>query len=103
MYNFKGLIPVDVINEIKSKNDIVNYISSKQELFKRGKNYYGKCHICGSLESFVVYPGTNLFYCFVIYLTACSRLYFLLNFIKFGVDKIDLLWYNYYQKRERFC
>lgn len=33
MANSKGLIPADAINEIKSKNDIVNYISSKQELF----------------------------------------------------------------------
>ena len=30
MANSKGLIPADVINEIKYKNDIVNYISSKQ-------------------------------------------------------------------------
>lgn len=67
MANSKGLIPADVINEIKSKNDIVNYISSKQELFKRGKNYHGKCPVCGKLESFVVYPETNSFYCF-----ACS-------------------------------
>lgn len=64
MANSKGLIPADVINEIKSKNDVVNYILSKQELFKRGKNYYGKCPICGNLESFVVYPETNSFYCF---------------------------------------
>ena len=41
MANSKGLIPADIINEIKSKNDIVNYISSRQELFKRGKNYHG--------------------------------------------------------------
>lgn len=67
MANSKGLIPADVINEIKSKNDIVNYISSKQELFKRGKNYHGKCPVCGKLESFVVYPETASFYCF-----ACS-------------------------------
>lgn len=67
MANSKDLISADVINEIKSKNDIVNYISSKQELFKHGKNYHGKCPVCGKLESFVVYPKTNSFYCF-----ACS-------------------------------
>ncbi|MGN0557940.1 MAG: CHC2 zinc finger domain-containing protein [Acutalibacteraceae bacterium] len=67
MANSKGLISADEINEIKSKNDIVSYISSKQELFKRGKNYHGKCPVCGKLESFVVYPETNSFYCF-----ACS-------------------------------
>ena len=67
MANSKGLISADAINEIKSKNDIVNYISSKQELFKHGKNYHGKCPVCGKLKSFVVYPETNSFYCF-----ACS-------------------------------
>lgn len=67
MANSKGLIPADIINEIKSKNDIVNYISSRQELFKRGKNYHGKCPVCGKSESFVVYPETTSFYCF-----ACS-------------------------------
>lgn len=67
MVNSKDLIPADVINAIKSKNDIVNYISSKQELFEHGKNYYGKCPVCGNPKSFVVYPGTNSFYCF-----ACS-------------------------------
>lgn len=64
MANSKGLIPADIINKIKSKNDIVKYISSKQELIQRGKNYHGKCPVCGKSESFVVYPGTNSFYCF---------------------------------------
>jgi len=67
MADSKVLIPADEINEIKSKNDIVNYISSKQGLFKRGKNYHRKCPVCGNPESFVVYPETNSFYCF-----ACS-------------------------------
>ncbi len=60
MANSKGLISADVINEIKSKNDIVNYISSKQELFNYGKNYHGKCPVCGKLESFAI-PGNKLF------------------------------------------
>ncbi len=67
MANSKGLIPANAINEIKSKNNIVNYISSKQELIQRGKNYHGKCPLCGKLDSFVVYSETNSFYCF-----ACS-------------------------------
>lgn len=46
MTNSKGLIPADIVNEIKPQNDIVNYISSKQELFKRGKNYHGECPVC---------------------------------------------------------
>ena len=60
----KELISANLINEIRTKSDIVKYISSKQELHQRGKYYYGKCPICGKRESFVVYPETKSFYCF---------------------------------------
>ncbi len=64
MTNNNGLIPSEIIDEIKLKINIVEYISSKQELKERGKNFCGKCPVCGKPESFVVYPATTSFYCF---------------------------------------
>ena len=64
MDNSKGLIPTEIINKIKSKNDIVDYISSQQSLLLQKNNYYGECPICGKSRSFVVYPNTKSFYCF---------------------------------------
>ena len=64
MINSNGLIPSEIIDEIKSKTDIVDYISSKQKLNKRSDKYYGMCPICNKTQSFVVYPQTKSFYCF---------------------------------------
>lgn len=75
MANSKGVISTDVISEIKSKNDIVNYISSKQELLQSGKNYYGKCHVFGKPKSFIVYPSANSFHCFVCSLNGYYKTY----------------------------
>lgn len=57
-------IPKVIIEKIKSKIDIVDFISSKQEMKLQGENYHSSCPICKSKTSFVVYPKSQSFYCF---------------------------------------
>ena len=58
-------IPEDVINEIKSHNDIETVISGYVNLKRRGKNLVGLCPFHGEkTPSFTVYPETGSFFCF---------------------------------------
>ena len=57
-------IPAEVINSVKNTIDIVEYISSQQDVILKGKNYHAHCPFCGTSDALVVYPETKSFYCF---------------------------------------
>lgn len=50
--------------KIKDSVNIVEYISSRQELNISDNSILGKCPICGNPKSFVVYPKSKSFFCF---------------------------------------
>ena len=60
-----GLIPREIIEEIKARNDIVDTISSYVTLKRAGSNYNGLCPFHSEkTPSFTVFPATSSFYCF---------------------------------------
>lgn len=55
----------DLIEEIRSKNDIVDVISSYVKLKKQGSTYFGLCPFHNEKSpSFSVTPGKQMYYCF---------------------------------------
>ena len=55
----------DVIEEIRTSNDIVAVISEYIKLEKKGKNYFGLCPFHREkTPSFCVVPGEQFYYCF---------------------------------------
>jgi len=59
------MIPSQIIEEIRSKADMVNIISEYVPLRKRGKNYLGLCPFHSEkAPSFTVSPEKQLFHCF---------------------------------------
>lgn len=59
------MIPEDIINEIKYRNDIETAISAYVNLKRRGKNLVGLCPFHNEkTPSFTVYPENGSFYCF---------------------------------------
>lgn len=59
------MIPEDVINEIKYRNDIETAVSRYVNLKRRGKNLVGLCPFHSEkTPSFTVYPENGSFYCF---------------------------------------
>lgn len=59
------MIPEDVINEIKYRNDIETAVSQYVNLKRRGKNLVGLCPFHSEkTPSFTVYPENGSFYCF---------------------------------------
>lgn len=59
------MIPSQIIEEIRSKADIVKIISDYVPLRKRGKNYLGLCPFHSEKDpSFTVSPEKQLFHCF---------------------------------------
>ena len=59
------MIPEDIINEIKYRNDIETAVSQYVNLKRRGKNLVGLCPFHSEkTPSFTVYPETGSFYCF---------------------------------------
>ena len=62
--NVPARISAEVITKIKNTIDIVEYISSQQEVTLKGKNYHAHCPFCGTSDAFVIYPETKSFYCF---------------------------------------
>lgn len=59
------MIPEDIIQEIKYRNDIETAISSYVTLKRRGKNLVGLCPFHSEkTPSFTVYPENGSFYCF---------------------------------------
>lgn len=65
--NKEKRIPDEVIKEIKSKIDIVSFISRETELKRIGNTYKGVCTKCNK-HSLTVYPETKSYYCF-----SCSK------------------------------
>jgi len=58
-------IPANIIEEIRSRFDIVEIISSYIELKKTGKNYSGLCPFhADKTPSFTVSPDKQIFHCF---------------------------------------
>ena len=58
-------IPKEVVEEIRTRNDIVDVISSYVNLKRAGSNYSGLCPFHNEkTPSFTVFPATQTFYCF---------------------------------------
>lgn len=57
--------PDELVEEVRSRNDIVDIISSYVRLNKRGSNYFGLCPFHNEKTgSFSVTPAKQMFYCF---------------------------------------
>ena len=55
----------DLIEEIRSRNDIVDVISSYVKLTKKGSTYFGLCPFHNEKSpSFSVTPSKQMYYCF---------------------------------------
>lgn len=55
----------DIIEEVRSKNDIVDVISGYVKLQKKGSSYFGLCPFHNEKSpSFSVSPGKQMYYCF---------------------------------------
>ena len=59
------MIPANIIDDIRYRNDIESVISSYVTLKRAGSNLKGLCPFHSEkTPSFTVYPGTQSFYCF---------------------------------------
>ena len=57
--------PDDVIEEVRTRNDIVDIIGQYVNLKKKGANYFGLCPFHNEKSpSFSVSPGKQMYYCF---------------------------------------
>ena len=57
--------PEELIEEVRTRNDIVEVISGYVRLQKKGSNYFGLCPFHnGKSPSFSVSPGKQMYYCF---------------------------------------
>lgn len=57
--------PEDIVEEVRSKNDIVDIISGYVRLTKKGSTYFGLCPFHNEKTgSFSVSPSKQMFYCF---------------------------------------
>ena len=55
----------DIIEEVRSRNDIVDIISPYVKLTRRGSSYFGLCPFHNEKTgSFSVSPGKQMYYCF---------------------------------------
>jgi len=60
-----GLIPEEIVENIRSRTDIVQIISDYVSLQKKGRNYVGYCPFHRESDpSFTVTPDKQIFYCF---------------------------------------
>ena len=59
------MIPEQVIEEVKYRNDIESVISSYINVIHRGRNRVGLCPFHSEkTPSFTIYPDNQSFYCF---------------------------------------
>ena len=57
--------PDDIVEEVGSKNDIVDIVSGYVRLTKKGSTYFGLCPFHNEKTgSFSVSPSKQIFYCF---------------------------------------
>ncbi len=57
--------PEELIEEVRTKNDIVDVISGYVRIQKKGSNYFGLCPFHNERSpSFSVSPGKQIYYCF---------------------------------------
>ena len=55
----------DIIEEVRTKNDIVDVISQYVKLQRKGSSYFGLCPFHNEKSpSFSVSPGKQMYYCF---------------------------------------
>ena len=64
-----GKIPQNIIDQINETADIVDIVSQRVDLQKRGKDYFGLCPFHSEkTPSFSVAPDKGIFHCF-----GCSK------------------------------
>lgn len=57
--------PEDLVEEVRTRNDIVDVISQYVKLTKKGATYFGLCPFHGEkTPSFSVTPSKQMYYCF---------------------------------------
>jgi len=80
------IYPVELIEEVRLRNDIVEVVSSYVKLERKGRRYFGLCPFHGEkTPSFSVEPSKQLFYCF-----GCNKGGSVIQFVM-GIEHLDFL------------
>lgn len=78
--------PEEIIEEVISRNDIVEVISDYVKISRKGKDYFGLCPFHSEkTPSFSVVPAKQIFYCF-----GCGKGGNVTNFIK-NIENLDYI------------
>jgi len=76
----------EIIEEVISRNDIVDVVSDYVKIKRKGKDYFGLCPFHSEkTPSFSVVPAKQIFYCF-----GCGKGGNVANFIK-NIEKLDYI------------